>query len=233
MGFSGLSRGRRTVGPGARGGATGRDRARRGAADPASGLRTKARCAGAHDAHEPGRSATDGPVRFRSTRVAVRRAMSRQAQMRRKRRSASSNAAPTRCRIVSPPRHRLDCTGRGPAPAEPAGGPGAPAVRGIGPVSGLRASRSPGPFRYETFRVDLDCFDHRAGWTMTNGRFRGPSFRRRLSGPPSRPRRPPGGVGPPPRIPCGRREFHAVRSHAPALRANMGRVRTRGGLRWP
>ena len=54
MGFSGLSGGGRPVGSGARGGATGRNRARRGAVDPASGLRTRAKCAGPGDAHEPG-----------------------------------------------------------------------------------------------------------------------------------------------------------------------------------
>ena len=42
VGFSGLSGGRRTAGPGAQGGATGRNRARRGAENPASGLRTGA-----------------------------------------------------------------------------------------------------------------------------------------------------------------------------------------------
>ena len=46
VGFFAPSGGRRTVGPGARGGATGRDRPRRGPENPASGLRARAKCAG-------------------------------------------------------------------------------------------------------------------------------------------------------------------------------------------
>ena len=53
VGFSALSVGRRRVRPSERGGATGRNRARRVAEDPASGLRARATCAGPNDAHEP------------------------------------------------------------------------------------------------------------------------------------------------------------------------------------
>ena len=60
VGFSGLSGGHGTVGPGARGGATGRNRPRRGAEDPASGLRARARCAGSGGAHEPAPPALAG-----------------------------------------------------------------------------------------------------------------------------------------------------------------------------
>ena len=53
VGYSGLSGGGRPVGSGARGGATGRNRARRGAVDPASGLHARAKCADPGDAREP------------------------------------------------------------------------------------------------------------------------------------------------------------------------------------
>ena len=74
VGFSELSSGRRTVGPGTRGGATGCNRARRGAEDPASGLHARAKCAGSGDAREPApgprdRTGTDGSAASRSAGV--------------------------------------------------------------------------------------------------------------------------------------------------------------------
>ena len=72
--FSGLSGGRRTVRPGAQGGATGRNRPRSGPEDRASGLRARAKCAGAGDAHDPvprfrgGRFRPTGPDRDRRER---------------------------------------------------------------------------------------------------------------------------------------------------------------------